>query len=53
MNTKQYEHVEFPLLQDWHEPPLSRSAVMKYTTLIDTKRIRDSDIGKCPMALIE
>jgi hypothetical protein len=53
MNTKQCEHVEFPRLQDWHEPALSRSAVMKYTKHIDTKRIRDSDIGKCPMALIE
>lgn len=53
MNTKQYAHVKFPRLRDGHEPALSRSTLMKYTKHIDTKRIRDSYIGKCPMALIE
>ena len=53
MNTKQYEHIESQRLRDWHEPALSRSAVMKYTQSIDTKPIRDSHIGKCLTALIE
>ena len=52
MNTNHYERIESQRLRDCHEPAVSRSAVMGYTQRIDTKRIRDSHIGKCRMALI-
>ena len=52
MNTNHYERIESQRLRDWHESAVSRSTVMEYTQRIDTKRIRDFDIGKCRMALI-
>ena len=51
MKKKYGEHMESARLLDRHEPALSDSVVMKMTERIATKRIRDSHIGKCLIAL--
>ena len=53
MNAKQDGPVESPQLLDWHELALSHFAVMTYTQLIATKRIRYFSIRKCLIALMK